>query len=343
MIRLWKPSDEPALKALWRDTFGDPDVYIDKVIFKYKTAPESIMLFESGGKLISAVHMPRSGFNFWGKELSAAYVMGVATDKSERGHGYMRPLMNNALKSMYDSDTSFCTLIPAEGWLYDYYAGFGFTEAFYLKKDEVYINKSGAFNEEVSESRDDEALYRFYRDYFRDEPFYIKKSLKDLKAVLTDHRLGKGRVLIHKTNGRIDGACFVISDSGGCLVKELCASENKVRGALLSYAASLYDTEKLKMISRPRNAREDGAYRRGMIRAVSVFDVLGAYAAAHEEESLALSVKDDNISVNTGVYRLSDGVVSKISDEAYDEALSPAEVMRFVLKGQTCYMNLMLD
>ncbi len=342
MIRLWQPSDEPALKALWRDTFGDPDVYIDEVIFKYKTAPESIMLFESGGKLISAIHMPRSGFSFWGKELSAAYVMGVATHKSQRGHGYMRPLMNAALKRMYDSGTSFCTLIPAEDWLYDYYADFGFTEAFYLKKSDVYINNSSSFDEKVSELSDDEALYRFYRDYFRDEPFHIKKSRTDFKAVLTDHRLGKGRVLIHKTGSDIDGACFAISD-GECIIKELCANENKVRGALLSYAASLYDTEKIRMISRPKNFGEDGVYRRGMIRAVRVFDVLCAYAAAHEEESFTMSVKDNDISRNTGVYRLSDGVVSKLSDELYDIALSPAEVMRFVLKGQICYMNLMLD
>ena len=92
MIRLWNDADAEALKALWRDTFGDPDFYIDGVIFKYKTTPESVILMERGGALVSAVHMPVCGFSFWGGEHKASYVMGVATDRAQRGHGYMRPV-----------------------------------------------------------------------------------------------------------------------------------------------------------------------------------------------------------------------------------------------------------
>ncbi len=342
MIRLWNDADAAALKALWRDTFGDPDFYIDGVIFKYKTTPESVILMERGGALVSAVHMPVCGFSFWGGEHKASYVMGVATDRAQRGHGYMRPLMEAALRKMYESGTAFCTLIPAEDWLYDYYARFGFFEAFYLEKNEVYINKKAPLAREVSECGDDDELYRFYSGYFKDEPFHMKKSRRDFAAVLTDHRLGKGHVLVHKTDGAPDGMCFAIGE-GSCLIKELCARDPAVREALISRAGELCGADKADIISRPSGRGGANAYRRGMIRAVRFFDALSSYAAAHPDESLTLSVRDGDISENSGRYSVRGGRALKLSDAPERDALTPAQAMAFLLKGQTCYMNMMLD
>ncbi|MBR2742100.1 MAG: GNAT family N-acetyltransferase [Clostridia bacterium] len=341
MIRLWKPSDEDALKSLWRDTFGDPDVYINDVIFKYKTSPESVMISEKDGELLSAVHMPETTLSFWGEALKTAYVMGVATAKRHRGHAYMRPLMGAALGEMYGRGTTFCTLIPAEDWLYDYYSGFGFFEAFYLKKSELSIAPASAPSDKVSDCTDDGALYRFYRDYYKDEPFFLNKSRRDFDAVLTDHRLGGGRVLAYKAGGEIEGICFLI-DADGCLVKELCANDENVRRALLSAAAGLCGTDRVWLISRPGGSKE-GVYRRGMIRAVNALCTLSVYAAAHRDETFAVSLRDGDIPENSGVYEVKDGAARKLSDELDENALSPAEFMRLMLKGETCYMNLMLD
>ena len=71
------------------------------------------------------------------------YIVGVATDKNSRRKGYMRQLMEKALKDMREEGMPFCFLMPA-------------FEALYLPFDFTYIYKKqsrGAATGEILQSR----------------------------------------------------------------------------------------------------------------------------------------------------------------------------------------------
>lgn len=342
MIRSITSDDIPRLKKIWRETFLDPDNYIDDVIFKYKVTSDTVLLLEKDGVVASVVYMPRSKFSFWGKDVESSYVMGVATDKAYRGHSYMKGLMEEALRVMYSDGIIFCTLIPADDWLYEYYASFGFREAFYLKRERIKAPLSKPSGIILSDGIDERSMYKFYSDFYGDAQFCMKKSFVDFEAVTKDHILGKGRIRIAKKDGNTVGMAFV-TGSDGCTIKELLANERQVHDALITDVADIFNADHVNLISRPKSEDVLGIYRRGMIRAVKIHDAIRLYAQAHRDEKIQISVFDDIIKENSGVYAIEDGFAMKISDKPCKNALSTNDLMELLLSKERCYMNLMLD
>ena len=65
---------------------------------------------------------------YYNKEVKTAYISGVSVREEYRKQNLGAGLMSQAHFRLYHKDVVFATLIPAEEWLYDWYARCGYTQ-----------------------------------------------------------------------------------------------------------------------------------------------------------------------------------------------------------------------
>ena len=79
-----RKGDENALKALWREVFGDTDEYID-AFFQNVYQPGMASVIEEGGTVVAAAYAVPFG--------AVRYIFAVATRPEYRGRGYGRAVV----------------------------------------------------------------------------------------------------------------------------------------------------------------------------------------------------------------------------------------------------------
>jgi len=106
--------------GLWQDCFGDSKEYTD-FYFKWKVKDNRILTIYKGETLCSMLHLNPYLLSVRGKEVSANYIVGVATKKEERRQGLMKILLEKALHQMYLEKMPFTYLMPAAEAIYTPY------------------------------------------------------------------------------------------------------------------------------------------------------------------------------------------------------------------------------
>ena len=108
------------IKSLWKLCFNDSD--------------EVNIAIQSGEEVIAALQILPYPMTFGKSEIKTGYVSGACTHPDYRNRGAMRELLSQAFTRMLHNDMSISTLIPAEPWLFGYYAGMGYVPVFkYLR------------------------------------------------------------------------------------------------------------------------------------------------------------------------------------------------------------------
>ena len=114
-------ADVPALRALWRQAFGDEDSFLD-LFFGIAYAPNRARCLRLEGRITSALY-------WFDCELDShriAYVYAVATDSEYRGRGLCRALMENTHKHLADLGYSSAILVPGSEELFGFYRALGY-------------------------------------------------------------------------------------------------------------------------------------------------------------------------------------------------------------------------
>lgn len=105
-------------RELYRKVFPeDTEKFVD-YYYEYKTRDNEILALEEDGKLVSMLHLNPYTMIVNGYELKSNYVVAVATDKDYRHRGYMRMLLEQALKDMSAQRIPFTFLMPASESIY---------------------------------------------------------------------------------------------------------------------------------------------------------------------------------------------------------------------------------
>lgn len=128
MIHYLQGEEKARSRKLWEEAFPEDSQVFRDYYYTEKTKDNQILVLEEQGKVLSMLH--RNPYNLvLGKQTAKCdYIVGVATDKEYRRKGYMRQLMERALKDMNAEKMPFCFLMPA-------------FEALYLPFDFTYIYK----------------------------------------------------------------------------------------------------------------------------------------------------------------------------------------------------------
>ena len=117
-----QPGEEPRLRALFTEAFGDPA--FTELFFRTGYAPNRC-LAAFDGELLAALHW----FDCTLDQKKAAYLYGIAAFEAQRGKGVGSALIRAAIDHLTGQGYEVIALVPAEPGLFGYYERFGFRTA----------------------------------------------------------------------------------------------------------------------------------------------------------------------------------------------------------------------
>lgn len=127
-VQLWNKctaihlhADERACKALWQETFGDDDAFVDRFLIRYFDRRNMLAVREEG-RLSAMLHL----LPFRSELGRTGYVYGVATAADRRRCGLATRLLHEAVDRARAEGYDALILIPADEDLRRFYARFGF-------------------------------------------------------------------------------------------------------------------------------------------------------------------------------------------------------------------------
>lgn len=114
--------DIPALRALWKQAFGDTDAFLDSFFF-LAFSTECALIAREDDKVVGALYWLDC---LWG-EKTLSYIYAVATDKDYRGQGVCKALMSQAHRQMEKAGKG-TILVPADDGLRAFYRHMGYRD-----------------------------------------------------------------------------------------------------------------------------------------------------------------------------------------------------------------------
>lgn len=112
----------PALKALWKEAFGDTDAFIDS-FFSTAFAPERCLCTGEGAEAAAAAYW----FDVELRGMPAAYIYAVATAKAHRGKGLCAQLMDRIHTHLDTLGYTGTILVPGDEGLRNMYGTMGYS------------------------------------------------------------------------------------------------------------------------------------------------------------------------------------------------------------------------
>ena len=112
----------PALRALWKEAFGDTDVFLDG-FFEYGFSPDRCRCIVKEGAVLSALYW----FEGTVENQRFAYLYAVATAKAARGQGLFSALLQDVKQLLAAEGFDGILLHPADEGLARMYEKFGFS------------------------------------------------------------------------------------------------------------------------------------------------------------------------------------------------------------------------
>ncbi|HIZ27028.1 MAG TPA: GNAT family N-acetyltransferase [Candidatus Barnesiella merdipullorum] len=341
------------IRALWQLCFHDDERFVD-LLFDHLYRDENALCFEEHGVLTTALQMLPYRLTYGSSVLGVSYISGAATRPEYRNRGLMSRLLKQSFEVMRSRGIPLSVLIPAEPWLYGYYATKGYAPVFFRREcDFTAVHRfEGAGYRRVNLSHDE--LYRFFDAQMRRRSCCLLHEPDDFEVICGDNRLDGGEVVaLANEVGELSALAFVVPHDDRTVVKELLAVSDEAHDAALHEAMRLFPGVPLTVMAPPES--EEGSLQRvGMMRIVDVPAMLSAVAQNHPGLQVVVRVTDPLLPGNDGAYRLGDGECRCVETDSCDLDVDVAE-LALVIFGDSHqaslidfpsmrpYMSLMLD
>ncbi|MBQ8673871.1 MAG: GNAT family N-acetyltransferase [Bacteroides sp.] len=335
------------IKRLWQLCFHDSEAFME-LYFRRCYREGNTLSTEAGGHTIAAMQLLDYPMTFCGREMVSRYLSGLCTHPDAQGQGVMSRLIGQALRLMREQETTIATLIPAEPWLFDYYARFGFSTVF--GKQEEWWESSAAFckNEGTfSVTRCEETAER------ERVGLYIYKVESRLACCLLhtpehwatlceDLRISGGELYALHQNGRIYGAAVLYPEmESGWRVEECLADNDCLRTALLNVVCREKGISRLR-VQRPASLQEPATLPFGMARIIHLPHLLQHYASLHPDSRFTLHITDPLLPENSGHYHLANGQCHRLPDSTAPST-DISRLTRQLFLPQQPHMTMMMN
>ena len=199
------------VKSLWKLCFDDSEAFIE-LYFRLRYNNEVNLAIQSGEEVIAALQMLPYPMTFCGQTVPTSYISGACTHPDYRSKGVMRELLSQSFARMLRNGVLFSTLIPAEPWLFGYYAKAGYAPVFRISHQSFSLSELPADSEtgsieEVTEYQED--VYQYLNGKLSERTCCLQHTSTDFKVVLADLALTQNTALVARKDNRITGIAVV--------------------------------------------------------------------------------------------------------------------------------------
>lgn len=334
------------VKSLWKLCFDDSKAFIE-LYFRLRYNNEVNLAIQSGEEVIAALQMLPYPMTFCNKTVPTSYISGACTHPDYRERGVMRELLSQSFARMLRNGVLFSTLIPAEPWLFGYYAKTGYAPVFSISHQEFSLSEltldqeSDIKIEETTEYQED--CYQYLSSKLSERSCCLQHTCSDFKVILEDLALTQDTVLIARKENQVTGIAIVYKREDSSYINELFADNKAVRTQLLYQAGARNNTERI-ILQCPAIESQDSVPL-GMARIINARAVLQLYAADNPEIEMNIELTDEQLSVNNGYYYLYKGkcMTNEVRLPGTHSRMTVAQLTEKVLGGMQPYMSLMMN
>lgn len=332
------------VKALWKLCFDDSEEFIE-MYFRLRYNNEVNIAIESGNEVISALQMIPYPMTFCGSSIQTAYISGACTHPDYRGKGVMKELLSQSFSRMVHNKAALSTLIPAEPWLFDYYAVMGYAPIFRYSEKEL-TEQDGAVNRVISVKKltsEKEVAYLYFNRKMMERPCCIQHTPTDFNVILADLEISGGMSFIAVDKEEISGIALVYPTEQGSQISELFAESEEIEKALIHRIQIETGTGKPTLLAPPSADCKQEVL--GMARIIDAKTILQLFAAFHPEVEMNIELTDAQLTANNGYYYLCNGkcMFSKVRLPGGHQQLTIADLCEKIISPLQPYMSLMLN
>lgn len=335
------------VRALWKLCFNDSEEFMD-LYFNRRYKDDINMAIREDGKIISALQMIPYSMSFCGGMIPVSYISGACTHPDYREHGAMRRLLKETHRRMYEDGVLLSSLIPAEEWLFGYYAKSGYVPAFGYARKRMEADELRRMSSFAAACRVEVCAlpgadhYHYFDTRMQERSCCIQHTEDDFEIIMEDLKLGGGKLLVAQEGEAIVGMAFTVRAEDTLYIKELLADNEAVQNRLLYEAAHIYNVRAMEYGVPSSGA---GSLSLGMARVIRAEEMLRLFAAQHPELELNICLEgDDVIPENNGYYTVKEGVCMRrqLPDKKY-HPYTVASFTQLLVEAEHPYMSLMLN
>ncbi|MCD8031307.1 MAG: GNAT family N-acetyltransferase [Bacteroides sp.] len=332
------------VKNLWKICFTDSDEFMD-LYFSLRYREEINLAIRKNEEVVSALQMIPYPMTFCGQIVDTSYISGACTHPEERSQGFMKELLTQSFRRMYQQNVAFSTLIPAEPWLFDYYNRFGYSTVFYYSEctfpvptsrvPKAYkIHSTTGFIQEV---------YDYFQSRMRQRPCCIQHTESDFVVILADMSLAEGRIYRLIKDEKIRAMAITYQEEKQLQIKELFSESEIEKDYLLSAIGKEGGYNSLQLIQPATN--KNATQKLGMARIIDAQKVLSLWAVIHPQTDISIYLEDSYLPVNNGYYRISQGICTytQTANNLLYKEMDINELTDYILTPLHPYMSLMLN
>lgn len=218
MVDFAKQQDYEDIAKVWRISFSDTDNYI-KQFWDAMFKPENTLVYREEGVVVAMYFFLEAQTVIKGRGYSTFYLYAAATLPKYRGRGYMAHLIEKGVDVAKQRNVDFITLVPAEDYLFDYYAKFGFKIAF--NKKSITLSRKQLFTVMKKAETSDELDFSRIRQVALSPYDFLNWGSDALNYAIREHIYTHGSMV---STSR--GYAMYTKGKDTLYVKELCSMGN---------------------------------------------------------------------------------------------------------------------
>lgn len=299
-----KSSKKEEAYGLWQLCFGDTDAFLSIYFRELYRADRTLVGYTDG---IATTHLQCLPLELTagGRSLPVNYVVAVCTHPDYAGRGLMKGQLQDALRLAKDRGEVASLLLPAEAWLFDYYAT---TVGYAPVAVATVTTDQDAVLREADTACEGATLVDYLVNVERANPAPQLLHTPALWRVVTEDyptTLGYALRTHHTASGGVDGALFYIERGDELIVQAIYGSA-EVRSALLRELPHP-EGRRVSYYLHPQSSEAEGERTMGMLRLLCPLHFLQHLADLHPELSGRWAYQDALFPEENGLYTVEDG------------------------------------
>lgn len=333
------------VKKLWRLCFDDSEEFTE-MYFRLRYNNDINIAIQSGEEVIAALQMLPYPMTFEGEDIHTAYISGACTHPDFRNRGVMHELLSQAFARMLHNQVSLSTLIPAEPWLFGYYARSGYAPVFRYAEETFIASGTSAADTPLTMEMSAEYTgqrYEYLNRKLRERPCCIQHTKEDFQVIIADLQLGQGLICTLDNEEGITALAIAYPiGKGNWRIGEIVSDTPETKALLLQHICQRLNLPSVRVLAPPAT---DESRPLGMARIINAKTMLHLYAAAHPEQELSIHLTDEQVSANNGYYYLNNGKCMNSAKRLPGRhlALTIGELTEKIFATSSPYMSLMLN